>query len=78
MRNIIIKNDNGDKVNGYFIFKINHKPIPEVSIEMNVSQLVAANKILEDKNKEKDETIALLQAQISELRTTLPLTPNLL
>ena len=78
MRNIIIKNDNGDKVNGYFIFKINHKPIPEVSIEMNVSQLVAANKILEDKNKEKDETIALLQVQISELRTTLPLTQNLL
>lgn len=39
---------------GYFMFKINHKPIEEVDYEVNVPQLVAANRILEQKVKEKD------------------------
>ena len=44
----MVRNDNGDKVPGYFVFKINHKPIPEVEeTELNMSQLVAANKVLE-------------------------------
>ena len=65
----MIRNDNGDKVPGYFVFKINHKPIPEVEeTELNMSQLVAANKVLEEKMAERDELIAKLQAELEELR----------
>ena len=39
---------------GYFMFKINHKPIEEVDYDVNIPQLVAANRILEQKVKEKD------------------------
>lgn len=67
MRHLIVRNDNGDKVDGYFVLKINHKPIKEAPIETNVSQLLAANKILEEKNKEKDETILQLQEKIEKL-----------
>jgi len=65
----MVRNDNGDKVPGYFVFKINHKPIPEVEeTELNMSQLVAANKVLEEKMAERDELIAKLQAELEELR----------
>ena len=65
----MVKNDNGDKVPGYFVFKINHKPIPEVEeTELNMSQLVAANKVLEEKMAERDELIEKLQAELAELR----------
>jgi hypothetical protein len=65
----IVRNENGDKVPGYFAFKINHKPIPEVApTELNMSQLVAANKVLTEKMAERDaeirrltEALALLQ-----------------
>ena len=69
MRSLIVRNDNGDKVNGYFVLKINHKPIQEAPIETNVSQLLAANKILEEKNKEKDETIKQLQEKLEILES---------
>lgn len=65
----MVRNDNGDKVPGYFVFKINHKPIPEVEeTELNMSQLVAANKVLEEKMTERDELIEKLQAELAELR----------
>lgn len=65
----MVRNDNGDKVPGYFVFKINHKPIPEVEeTELNMSQLVAANKVLEEKMLERDELIEKLQAELAELR----------
>jgi hypothetical protein len=65
----IVRNENGDRVPGYFAFKINHKPIPEVApTELNMSQLVAANKVLTEKMAERDaeirrltEALALLQ-----------------
>ena len=69
MHRILIRNENGDKVPGYFVFKINHKPIPEVGeTELNMSQLVAANKVLEEKMNEKNELIAKLTAELDELR----------
>lgn len=69
MHKIMVKNDNAEKVPGYFVFKINHKPIPDVnSTELNMSQLVAANKILEEKMAERDELIEKLQAELAELR----------
>jgi hypothetical protein len=69
----IVRNENGDKVPGYFAFKINHKPIPEVApTELNMSQLVAANKVLTEKMAERDaeilrltEALALLQPSAS-------------
>jgi hypothetical protein len=65
----IVRNENGDRVPGYFAFKINHKPIPEVApTELNMAQLVAANKVLTEKIAERDaeilrltEALALLQ-----------------
>ena len=69
MHRILVRNDNGDKVPGYFVFKINHKPIPDVvETELNMSQLVAANKVLEEKMNEKNELIAKLTAELDELR----------
>ncbi len=52
------------RVPGYFAFKINHKPIPEVApTELNMSQLVAANKVLTEKMAERDaEILRLTQA----------------
>ena len=65
----MVINDNAEKVPGYFVFKINHKPIPDVAeTELNMSQLVAANKVLEEKMTEKDELIAKLTAELNELR----------
>lgn len=69
----IVRNENGDRVPGYFAFKINHKPIPEVApTELNMSQLVAANKVLTEKMAERDaeilrltEALALLQPSAS-------------
>ena len=69
MHNLSVLNENGDKVPGYFVFKINYKPIPDVSeTELNMSQLVAANKVLEEKMVERDELIAKLTAELDELR----------
>lgn len=64
MHKFLTRNDNGDKVPGYFVFKINHKPIPEVSIDLNMAQLVAANKVLTEKMVERDEEINNLKEQL--------------
>lgn len=58
---------NGDKTTGYLLFKINHKPIPEVSAELNVHQLAAANEFLENELKQRDELIAELEKRIGEI-----------
>ena len=69
MHKFLVRNENAEKVPGYFVFKINHKPIPDVATtELNMSQLVAANKVLEEKMAEKDELIEKLQAELAELR----------
>lgn len=69
MHKFMVRNDNAEKVPGYFVFKINHKPIPDVTTtELNMSQLVAANKVLEEKMAERDELIEKLQAELAELR----------
>ena len=65
MHRFLVRNDNGDKVEGYFAFKINHKPIPEAETELNMAQLVAANKVLTEKMAERDEEIRLLKEQFA-------------
>jgi len=66
-RSFYSRDANGDKTTGYLLFKINHKPIPEVSIELNVHQLAAANEFLENELKQRDERIAELEKQLEEL-----------
>ena len=65
MHRFLVRNDNGDKVEGYFAFKINHKPIPEAETEFNMAQLVAANKVLTEKMAERDEEIRELKEQLA-------------
>lgn len=65
MHRFLVRNDNGDKIEGYFAFKINHKPIPEAETELNMAQLVAANKVLTEKMAERDEEIRLLKEQLA-------------
>jgi len=65
MHRFLVRNDNGDKVEGYFAFKINHKPIPEAETELNMAQLVAANKVLTEKMAERDEEIRSLKEQLA-------------
>ena len=67
LRSFYSRDANGDKSTGYLLFKVNHKPIPEVSIELNVHQLAAANEFLENELKQRDELIAELEKQIEEL-----------
>ena len=65
----LVRNENGDKVPGYFAFKINHKPIPEVDeTELNMAQLVAANKVLTEKMAERDAEIRRLTEELTALR----------
>jgi hypothetical protein len=67
----IVRNENGDKVPGYFAFKINHKPIPEVApTELNMAQLVAANKVLTEKMAERDAEIRRLTEALALLQPT--------
>lgn len=65
----LVRNENGDRVPGYFAFKINHKPIPEVAeTELNMSQLVAANKVLTEKMAERDAEISRLTEELNAIR----------
>lgn len=66
-RSFYSRDANGDKSTGYLLFKVNHRPIPEVSIELNVHQLAAANEYLENELKQRDDRIAELEKQIEEL-----------
>ena len=59
-----------EQQDAYFIFKINHRPIPDVdeaTCELNIHQLVASNKRLIDKVAEQDVLIASLQEQLAQI-----------
>lgn len=57
--------ENGDVVNRYLTFKINHKPIPDATPEMNIEQIAAANSLLSKALEEKEARIAELEARLS-------------
>ena len=60
--------ENGAKTPRYFVFKINYKPIPEAETELNIHQLVAANKKLEEVVLEKDDLIKKLMEELDILK----------
>ena len=60
--------ENGARTPRYFVFKINYKPIPEAETELNIHQLVAANKKLEEVVLEKDELIKKLMEELDILK----------
>jgi len=60
--------ENGVKTPRYFVFKINYKPIPEAETDLNIHQLVAANKKLEEVVLEKDELIKKLMEEFDILK----------
>lgn len=61
-------NENGDKVPGYIVFKINHKPIPEVENEVNVHQLQAANVFLTEELEKKTKEVEELQKELERYK----------
>jgi hypothetical protein len=60
--------ENGAKTPRYFVFKINYKPIPEAETDLNIHQLLAANKKLEEVVLEKDELIKKLMEELDMLK----------
>ena len=60
----------GQYASGYFMFKINYKPIEEADYEQNVHQLAAANRVLEQKLKEKDALLLAIKKQIEQSETS--------
>lgn len=60
----------GQYASGYFMFKINYKPIDEADYEQNVHQLAAANKVLEQKLKEKDALLLAIKKQVEQGETS--------
>lgn len=50
-------------------FKINHKPIPAVTEDMNIHQLVARIKFLEEQNAQLEEQNASLQKEVAEFNS---------
>ena len=61
-------NEDGDKVPGYIVFKINHKPIPEVENEVNVHQLSAANVFLTEELEKKTKEVEELQKELEKYK----------
>ena len=61
-------NEDGDKVPGYIVFKINHKPIPEVENEVNIHQLQAANVYLTEELEKKTTELEELQKEIERYK----------
>jgi|UniRef100_A0A6C0IL62 hypothetical protein len=61
-------NEDGDKVPGYIVFKINHKPIPEVENEVNVHQLSAANVFLTEELEKMTKTVEELQKELEKYK----------
>jgi|UniRef100_A0A6C0IP60 hypothetical protein len=57
---------NGSYASGYFVFKINHKPIDEAEYDVNIHQLSATATILEQKIKEKDALLQAIKMQLSD------------
>lgn len=56
----------GQYASGYFMFKINYKPIEEADYDQNVHQLAAANRILEQKLKEKDALLLAIKNRVEQ------------
>jgi len=54
--------------NRYINFKVNHKPIPAATEDMNVHQLAARVKILEEQNAQLEERIAEVQNENDDLK----------
>lgn len=67
-------NEDGDKVPGYIVFKINHKPIPEVENEVNVHQLQAANVYLTEELEKKTKELEDLQKELEKYKNTVSVT----
>lgn len=68
-RNLVVFQNNGTKKSAYLNFKINHKPIEEVDdTDLNVHQLVAANKFLNDELESKNAIIEKLEKELETLR----------
>jgi len=63
-------NDDGDKVPGYIVFKINHKPIPEVENDVNIHQLQAANVYLTEELEKKTAEVEELQKELERYKQT--------
>ena len=56
---------NGDKRKGYLLFKINNKPLPETSTELNIHQMAAENEYLLNKVKEYENQTS--ESNINEI-----------
>jgi len=54
--------------NRYLNFKVNHKPIPAATSDMNVHQLLARVKILEEQNEVLERKYALLEDQHAQVK----------
>ena len=52
----------------YIVFKINHKPIPEVENEVNVHQLSAANVFLTEELEKKTKEVEELQKELEKYK----------
>jgi len=75
MQKFYAQNENGQSQEAFIVFKINHKPIPEVNeteCELNIHQLVAVNKRLLESETALKEQVAALTARIAELESQQP------
>jgi hypothetical protein len=70
-RNLVVFQNNGTKKSAYINFKINHKPIEEVDdTDLNVHQLVAANKFLNEELESKNALIEKLEKELESLKNS--------
>ena len=68
-RNLVVFQNNGIKKSAYLNFKINHKPIEDASeTDMNIHQLVAANKFLNEELESKNAIIEKLEKELAVLK----------
>lgn len=67
-RNLVVFQNNGMKKSAYLNFKINHKPIEDAGeTDMNIHQLVAANKFLNEELESKNAIIEKLEKELAIL-----------
>ena len=74
----VVQND-GEQQDAYFIFKINHKPIPDVdesTCELNIHQLVASNKRLGELVAAQTVEIEFLKSQLEKLQPSQSIEPT--
>ena len=68
-RNLVVFQNNGMKKSAYLNFKINFKPIDDASdTDMNIHQLVAANKFLNEELESKNNIIEKLEKELAEMK----------